>query len=220
MKKGDIVYCMLLAGIVAFLTIPATNGLFLAATQKSPYLMGFAKFAVLATMGEFLAIRITARQWKAPRGAVYKAIVWGILGICIVLMFQIFPAGVAQAADKGYLWLGSGWFSSLLTAFLTSFIMNFTFGSMFMALHRITDTMIDKRCNGEKTSLKAAIDTIDWADFIKFVVGKTLPLFWIPMHTLSFLLPQGYQVLFAGFLSIALGVILAYAKRRQYKPAA
>ncbi len=220
MKKGDFIWGTLLAAIIAFLTIPATNGLFMAATQASPYLMGFVKFAVLATMGEFLAIRITSGTWRAPCCAVFRAIIWGVVGMLIVLMFQIFPAGVAAAADQGYLWVGNGRLAVPIRAFLTSFIMNFTFGPVFMALHRITDTVIDRRCQGEKTGITGAVGQIDWADFIRFVVGKTIPFFWIPMHTISFLLPSGYRVLFAGFLSIALGAILAYAKRRVRKKAA
>lgn len=48
-----------------------------------------------------------------------------------------------------------------------------------------------------------------------FVVGKTLPLWWIPVHTLTFLLPSEYRVLVAAYLSIVLGIILTYARRRK-----
>jgi len=43
------------------------------------------------------------------------------------------------------------------------------------------------------------------------VFKKTIPLFWIPAHTITFLLNPDYQVLFAAFLSIVLGAILAVA---------
>ncbi|GAB1473896.1 hypothetical protein MASR2M69_13370 [Bacteroidota bacterium] len=42
---------------------------------------------------------------------------------------------------------------------------------------------------------------------MKFVVGKTIPLFWIPAHTITFLLPDTYKVIFAASLSIVLGLI-------------
>jgi hypothetical protein len=48
---------------------------------------------------------------------------------------------------------------------------------------------------------------------------KTIPLFWIPAHTITFSLPPEYRVLMASFLSIALGGILAFAKRRSPKTA-
>ncbi|NTV18536.1 MAG: Mpv17/PMP22 family protein, partial [Bacteroidales bacterium] len=53
--------------------------------------------------------------------------------------------------------------------------------------------------------------------FLKFVVGKTIPLFWIPAHTITFMLPDQYKVLFAASLSIVLGLILSYAKLRNQK---
>jgi hypothetical protein len=44
-----------------------------------------------------------------------------------------------------------------------------------------------------------------------FVFKKTIPFFWIPAHTITFLLPPDVQVLFAALLGIALGTILAVA---------
>ena len=50
-----------------------------------------------------------------------------------------------------------------------------------------------------------------------FVVGKTIPFFWIPAHTVTFLLPPEYRVFVAALLSIALGLILALASSRHAK---
>ncbi|MBK5251987.1 MAG: hypothetical protein JJE29_05070 [Peptostreptococcaceae bacterium] len=50
------------------------------------------------------------------------------------------------------------------------------------------------------------------ACFVSFVLAKTIPFFWIPAHTLTFLLPGQYRVLAAAMLSIALGLILTLAK--------
>jgi hypothetical protein len=44
-----------------------------------------------------------------------------------------------------------------------------------------------------------------------FVFKKTIPLFWFPAHTITFLLPAHLQVLFAAVLSIFLGIILSVA---------
>jgi hypothetical protein len=92
--------------------------------------------------------------------------------------------------------------------------MNFTFGAMFMAAHRVSDTYIDLRSAGNKVNLSQTIEKIEWSTFIKFVIGKTIPFFWIPAHTITFLLPPQYRVLWAAYLSVALGVILSYAKRK------
>lgn len=212
---GGVLWAATLVLLAAFLLIPATNALFVRATNAAPYPMGFIKFAILATMGEILANRITLKRWQMPKGAFWKAVVWGVAGMLIVLMFQLFPAGVQAAADRGYLWLGSGFLKSLLAAFFTSAVMNLTFGAVFMAAHRVADLYIEARCEGKKQRVGALLDQVAWGDFIRFVLGKTIPLFWIPMHTLSFLLPADYRVLFAAFLSIALGGILAYAKNRR-----
>ncbi|MDE7102493.1 MAG: hypothetical protein K2O37_06815, partial [Bacteroidales bacterium] len=52
---------------------------------------------------------------------------------------------------------------------------------------------------------------IDWKRQWSFVFKKTIPFFWIPAHTVTFMLPGEYQVLFAAFLGVVLGIILAFA---------
>ena len=212
MKKGDFIWGLLLAAIVVFLAVPETNKLFTAATETHPYGMGFIKFAVLATMGEFLAIRITKGKWEKPVGYAYKIIARGVIGMVIVYMFKMFPAGV-HATIK----MKEGWVSAVVLAFLSSAIMNLTFGPMFMAAHRVLDGVIENRVLKHRVKVIDVVNATDWADFIRFVIGKTIPFFWIPMHTIAFLLPNSYRVLSAAFLSIALGAILAYAKRKDIK---
>jgi len=214
LKRGDFLWLAALLGVTAFLVIPATHQLFVSATAAQPYWMGFAKFALLATMGELLAVRIVTGGWQKLPGLLLKILVWGTIGMLIVLMFQVYTSGVAGAVEKRLLWVGDGWLARLLTAFLTSAVMNLTFGPVFMAAHRISDTWIEARAAGQGLSLAAAIGRIDWPGFFRFVVGKTIPFFWIPAHTITFLLPPEYRVMMAAYLSIALGVILAYARRR------
>ena len=214
MKRGDFAWIAVLLAVTTFLVVPATHTLFVSATAAQPYAMGFVKFALLATLGELLAVRIITGGWQKLPGLLLKILVWGIIGMLIVLMFQVYTSGVAGAVEKRLLWVGSGWLARLLTAFLTSALMNLTFGPVFMAAHRISDTWIEARAAGQGLSLAAAIGRIDWPVFFRFVVGKTIPFFWIPAHTITFLLPPEYRVMMAAYLSIALGVILAYARRR------
>jgi hypothetical protein len=91
--------------------------------------------------------------------------------------------------------------------------MNLTFGIVFMAMHRMSDTYIEMRYNHKKPSQKELIQAIHWDSFITFVVFKTIPLFWIPAHTITFGLPAHYRVVVAAYLSIILGVILVYSNR-------
>lgn len=46
---------------------------------------------------------------------------------------------------------------------------------------------------------------------MEFCFQENYSFFWIPAHTITFLLPPDYQVLFAALLGIALGTILAIA---------
>lgn len=223
MRKGDLAWAGALAAVLAVFVLPATAPTVLGLTASHAYLMGFAKFAILATMGELLALRMAKGSWERPAGLWAKALAWGVVGVLVVLMFSLFSAGVQGAGAKGLLPLGSGRLGSLLAAFWTSALMNLTFGPVFMAAHRISDAWIEARFapaaegEGEKEpprpSLGGAVASVDWLRFFNFVVGRTIPLFWIPAHTLTFLLPPEYRVLVAAILSIALGAILTWGRR-------
>lgn len=237
-KFGTLIWVTLIAIFAAFLIIPQTHTLFVDTTKAHPYLMGFVKFAILSTMGEFLAARIVSGRWQMVKGMLPKMFIWGVLGVLIVMMFSIYADGVSGAINKGLLWTGGpagGFLAKLLKAFYISAIMNLTFAPVFMAAHRITDTWIDARFARQNVagniadkgnsiskgisvskvmSVSKVIVTVDWSGFMKFVVGKTIPLFWIPAHTITFLLPDTYKVIFAASLSIVLGLILSIAKSR------
>jgi hypothetical protein len=214
---GDGFWLALLAGITLFFVLPSTNLIFTSLTANHPFIMGFLKFAILATMGELLALRLASGAWKRPSGLASRIFVWGLIGIAVTFMFSFFSSGVMAMMDKGFLPSGSGAMKLFLKALYTSLIMNLTFGPVFMAAHRISDTFIDMRAAGDKPSGADVIAAINWTDFINFVMTKTIPLWWIPIHTLTFLLPGEYRVLAAAYLSIILGIILVYARGRKAK---
>lgn len=212
MKKGDIFWGMGIGLFALILVIPASHELFVALTTTHPYIGGFIKFAILATMGELLAIRITTGDYKKPSGIIWRSLIWGFLGMVIVLIFGLFANGVKASLQSGML---PGGTSKLAFAFFVSAIMNSTFAPTMMAFHRCTDTYIDLKYEGEKNiTIAKIVDRIDWNGFISFVILKTIPFFWIPAHTITFLLPPEYRILVAASLSIALGAILAFAKRK------
>jgi len=218
MKKQDFLFILVFISIICFLAIPYTRTVFENATDSHPYMMGFIKTSILATWGELLASRIATKKYFSRPGIIYRFIVWGILGFGFVLMFKIFSNGVMAAIDAGLLptVTNTGFLGSLYLAFMTSLFMNLIFAPTFMILHRITDTYIDlgkgnlKKINTIK--IGQVVDNINWKTFFGFVIFKTIPLFWIPAHTITFLLPENYRVLMAGFLSIALGLILTLTK--------
>ena len=60
MKKGDIVWGFLLAGMLSLFLIPFNRDPILSASEAHPYIGGFIKFAILATMGDILGKRIAS----------------------------------------------------------------------------------------------------------------------------------------------------------------
>ena len=104
----------------------------------------------------------------------------------------------------------------ILTAFAVSVGMNLIFAPWMMTIHKITDEHI-ARTGGTLRGLFRPLPfgeilaSLNWQVQWNFVFKKTIPLFWIPAHTVTFLLPEQYRVLFAALLSVVLGVFLAIA---------
>ena len=140
MKKrtffGDILWLSSLLIVTAFLFLPQTHQVFIQLTDNHPYLMGFAKFAILATMGELLVLRLSNKVWKLPNGIIFKIIIWGFIGMLITFMFPFYSAGVSTMMEQLNISPGNQFFSTLLKAFLTSVIMNLTLG---LCLWRCTE---------------------------------------------------------------------------------
>ena len=219
MRRGGLVWGAVLAAVVALLVVPASQAWVLQATREHPYAMGFLKFAVLASLGELLAIRVVSGGWRLPAGPAWRAVVWGLLGAALALLFPVYAAGVPAAMKAGLLPALPGAFGErVATAFWTSAIMNLSWGVALMLIHRLTDTWLDLAAGTlarvPSVGVGAVAGAIDWRGFLGFVLLKTIPLFWIPAHTVTFLLPPELRILFAAFLSLALGAILAFAKRR------
>ncbi|XFA98901.1 hypothetical protein ACAG96_08495 [Candidatus Izemoplasma sp. B36] len=217
MKKTDWIFIFIFLLIISIFIIPYTRTGFENLTDNYPYIMGFIKTSILASYGELLASRILTGNYFSRKGIIPRFIVWGILGMGFVLMFKIFSSGVIGAMSDSILpnVANQNFLGDLYRAFMTSLIMNLIFAPTFMILHRITDTYIDLKNEGKKqVKTNDIIERIDWNSFFGFVVFKTIPLFWVPAHTITFMLPENYRVLMAGFLSIALGLILTFTKMK------
>ena len=207
--------CFLIIAVFALiLIIPASREDFKRLSSEHPYIMGFIKFALLATIGEVFALRIKKKEWMLPVLVVPRIAIWGVIGIAITFMMKFFSNGVSAMMEKGLLPNPQeGFRQNLLRAFFTAALMNLCFGPVFMAFHKCTDKYLELRAAGvEKPGLKGVIESIDWHGFVSFTLFKTIPFFWIPAHTLTFMLPAEYQVIVAAALSIALGIILSLKK--------
>lgn len=214
MKRADWIFIFIFLVIISILVIPFTRTGFETLTDNYPYIMGFIKTSILASMGELLASRISSGKYFSRKGMLPRFVVWGILGMGFVLMFKVFAEGVVGAMNSGILpnVARTDFLGNLYRAFMISLIMNIIFAPTFMIFHRFTDTFIDLKIDHSKITINGMVKSIDWNSFFGFVILKTIPFFWIPAHTITFLLPENYRVLMAGFLSIALGLILTLTK--------
>ncbi len=227
MKKSDYIAILCVAMVIVLFSCSSyARELFSLANSRHGYLMSFAKFAILASFGEMLALRIVSgHYWQQGFGLMARMLVWGFLGMLIKAAFTIFATGtpymlasIGLPIDATTLTTGS--FSMrLVTAFAISCTLNTIFAPVMMTLHKITDTHI-ARTKGQLTTLlpidfAGILSQIDWNILWSFVFKKTIPLFWIPAHTITFLLPAELRILFAAFLGIMLGLILAIAGNRK-----
>lgn len=205
----------LLAGILLFLpffVFPGLYAAYAAFNKAHPFLMSFVKFALLATAGESLGLRIRSGAYHRPGfGLLPRAAYWGLFGLAIQAAFIVFASGVPQALEK--LSLPS---FPVLTAFAISLSMNAVFAPVLMIAHKVTDAHILEHGGSAACVLRPVeagrhLAELDWKVMWGFVLKKTIPLFWVPAHTVTFLLPPDWRALFAAVLGIVLGVILAVA---------
>ncbi len=229
MKRDDIIVllCIVAIALLFILWSPMLEG-YHALNASHGMLAAFLKFAILATFGEMLASRIRCGQY-VPQGfgLLDRAVVWGLLGMTIKMAFVVFAAGVPSFLQYlGFEWAGAALAgpmggARIGVAFCVSAVMNSIYAPVMMLTHKITDMHIAK-WKGSPRALYHRVHVvdilahrIDWKVQWGFVFAKTIPLFWIPAHTISFLLPADARTLFAAFLSIALGLILAFASGKK-----
>lgn len=224
MKKTDFLFLSaLLLFFLPFFVSEKVYDFYVTFNHDHSLTTSFIKFAILATLGEVIGLRIkTGKYYKDGFGIIPRMIVWGFLGITIKIAFVIFASGTpvfleslglndaVEMMKGGFTW------DKLLVAFSISFTMNVIYAPVMMTLHRLTDMHIIENSGTLRGFLtpikfrKLFVD-LDWNIQWNFVFKKTIPFFWIPAHTITFLLPPDFQVLFAAVLGIALGTILAIA---------
>jgi len=215
MKSRDWFAFLFISLLAAFFLFPFTRSVYERGSRLFPEFLSFVKFFILATFGEMTGARIrTGKYIPSGFGLLPKAVVWGFLGVAISLAFTVFSGGVGLFPlfrDA------SGISMKILRAFTVSLFMNLIFAPVMMLAHKVTDLHISEQ--GGRFSLRnfrvaPLLAGLDWVQYWGFLMKKTIPFFWIPAHTITFLLPGEYRVLFAAFLSIFLGVFLGFGSRR------
>lgn len=223
-KKIDIIF---FAGVLLlFLPFVVSEDVFdfyIQFNRDHELITAFVKFAILATIGDVIGLRIkTGSYLRKGFGIIPRMIVWGFLGITIKIAFVLFAFGTPAfletvGLENAHLVMkGNFTPEKLLVAFCISVAMNVIYAPVMMTLHTITDMHIMTNggtLRGFLTPIKfrKLFVNLDWDVQWNFVFKKTIPFFWIPAHTITFLLPPELRVLFAALLGIALGTILAIA---------
>ena len=235
MKRTDFITALVVILILfPFFIFPSFLDFYRKFNADHAYLASFIKFAILATFGESIGLRIrTGKYYQKGFGFIPRSIVWGCLGVSIKMAFVIFGEGApvmlktmgvifpaSEPADilrePGFSWL------KLFSAFAVSTTMNLFFAPVFMTFHKITDLHILQNGGTLKgfftpIRFRKHFSELDWSVQWNFVFKKTIPIFWIPAQTLNFMLPEEYRILFAAFLSIVLGVLLSIASLKSKK---
>lgn len=166
---------------------------YLSLVKAHPITSAMAQFAVLGTLGEVLSKWLIAGRLHSPfglRGTLLRALGWSALAVAIKYAFTGFVAFADGLVAHGLL-PELGAFGK---AFTVSLAMNLQFGPFLVIAHRLIDNAIDGRPN--------------WAGLDKGF--KSLLWFWVPAHTLTFMLPVDFRIGLAAVWSLALGLILGW----------
>ena len=161
--------------------------------SENPLLSAAIQFGLLGTLGEFISaymrnkkLTLIGNWWQI----LCKILAWALLGIIIKYGFVGMKGAVRALIDHHllprFLAAGFGW------AFAVSVVTNLFFGPQMMFIHRLEDNLIDWKW--DITGLQNAFLTLIW--------------FWIPAHTVTFLLPKEMQIGLAAIWSVVLGVIM------------
>jgi len=229
MKKNDCIFIFcIIVFFLPFFLISEVYQWYIIFNQEHGMLMSALKFGILSTLGEIIGLRIGKGVYlERGFGVIPRVMVWALLGMGINMAFIIFSKGIPVFLQ--YLGMKNAvvvmtealsW-KKVLVAFSISVAMNTIFAPVFMTLHKITDIHISQTGGTVKGFFSRCINmgesfqNIDWQLQWSFIFKKTIPLFWVPAHTITFILPEQWRVLFAALLGVILGVLLSFKGKKK-----
>ena len=228
MKRTDLYFIVAIAAIFLpfFLSAPLYEW-YSTFNASHGMVMSFLKFGILSTLGEMLGCRISTGKYVTPTfGVLPRMVVWGFLGMGINMAMIIFSKGTPMfmqymsMTNAVEAFTADGFsMDKLWVALAVSVAMNTIFAPVFMTFHKVTDAHIAAHGGSLKAlvtpiPMAERLGTLNWQAQWGFVFRKTIPFFWYPAHTITFLLPAEQRVLFAALLGIVLGVLLAVSVKK------
>ncbi|NTW24677.1 MAG: hypothetical protein HGA37_08260, partial [Lentimicrobium sp.] len=131
MKRSDFLFvCAVSLFFLPFFISGEVFDTYNAFNRTHGMVMSFVKFALLATLGEVIGLRIKTGNYNMPGfGILPRAIVWGFLGLTIKLAFIIFTSGTIDflkymgMSDASEIFKGGFSAGKLLIAFCISYFM-------------------------------------------------------------------------------------------------
>lgn len=214
--RSDEMAVLFLAAVIVGLFV-FWRGEFVEATKRWPYPMGFLKLFVLGTFGTMIKNRLrTGSYWKVPH-LLGEAVIWGIWGMWFTLIFPL-CAGGTEAVITKHLWpewtitLGFlPWKPNLWLAFSQSLMINILSGYAFMMMivHGWLSSALAKKVLNPVLYL-SGLDFGFWGSF----VPKSIFVFWLPAHTITFLLPPEFRVVSAALLAIVLALLISFGQKK------
>jgi hypothetical protein len=161
-----------------------------------PLATAMVQFAILGTLGDIISKWIVKRKFFFPFGVntlILKMAEWAFLAVCIKYAFVGFQGFIDSLTQHGLL----PDLPLFGRSFAVSASMNLQFGPFLVIMHRILDNTIAREKN--------------WNNLDKGLLS--LVWFWIPAHTITFILPRPYQIGLAAIWSVVLGIILGFYNR-------
>jgi hypothetical protein len=163
-----------------------------------PIITAMVQFAILGTLGDMIASWIVKKKIFLPYTSVeilLKFAEWAFLAILIKYAFTGYKSFVEGLVNNGLL----PELNNFTNALSVSASMNLQFGVLLVLLHRLLDNLIARKSN--------------WANIEKGFYS--LIWFWLPAHTITFMLPKPYQIGLAALWSVVLGIILGFYNKKR-----
>lgn len=229
MKGGDLIWLACFAAAALILIAPGPGDLIFRLADDHRYLVGFWSFALMGALAEAIGARFSGRDYPEGRELAGLALMWGLHGLALALLFWLVNGGVILTQAVGILPGGGyGSSSSPIKATLTSFFITGPFfTSLFLNLGFIPVLLATQRlvrayfrvdwAEGRRPSLTRVSDEADWTDFIRSELPSSI-LFRTPFLTLVFMLPSSLWLVLASLGLVVVAVLTALSRRAGKEP--